>query len=83
MQIRNLHNAKSHLSELVGMAYSGEEVIICKAGKPMVKLVRYQAEEKKRKPGTWRGKVKISKDFDEISPEIEAIFNGDPSRIFF
>ena len=79
MQIRNIHNAKTHLSELVGMVYAGEDVIICKAGKPMVKLVRYQPEEQKRKPGTWRGKVKISKDFDEISSEIEDRFMGEGS----
>lgn len=46
MQIRNLHNAKTHLSQLVERVYSGEEVIICKAGRPMVKLVRYQADGK-------------------------------------
>lgn len=74
MEMRNIHNAKTHLSELVEKAYSGEEVIICKSGKPMVRLVPYQVEEKKRKPGSWRGKVKISKDFDEISDEIETIF---------
>jgi prevent-host-death family protein len=77
MQMRNIHDAKSHLSELVEMAYAGEEVIICKAGKPLVKLVRYQEKQIPRKPGSWRGKVKIADDFDEISPEIEALFNGD------
>lgn len=77
MQIKNIHEAKSHLSQLIEMAYAGEEVIICKAGKPMVKIVRYQKEKRKRKPGVWRGKIKIAADFDEISPEIEALFQGD------
>lgn len=79
MQIRNIHNAKSHLSELVELAYSGEDVIICKAGKPMVKLVRYQEEEGTRQPGSWRGKVKIAKDFDDVTPEIETLFGGEAS----
>lgn len=77
MQIRNVHNAKSHLSELMELAYSGEEVILCKAGRPMVRLVRYQEEVQMRKPGSWRGKIKIAKDFDDISPEIEALFGGE------
>src|SRR5580658_5828493 len=38
MQMRNIHDAKSQLSHLIKLVYAGEEVIICKAGKPMVKL---------------------------------------------
>ena len=79
MEMRNIHNAKTHLSELVELAYAGEEVIICKAGRPMVKLVRYQQEEGNRQPGSWRGKVKIAKDFDEALPEIEALFGDEES----
>lgn len=74
MEMRNMHDAKSHLSELVELAYAGKEVIICKAGKPMVRLVRYQQDEGTRQPGSWRGKVKIAKDFDAALPEIEALF---------
>lgn len=77
MQITNIHDAKSHLSRLIELAYEGEEVIICKAGKPMVRLVRYQPQGGQRTPGFWRGRVRISDDFDEISPEIEAIFRGE------
>ncbi|WP_218460749.1 type II toxin-antitoxin system Phd/YefM family antitoxin [Rickettsia sp. TH2014] len=39
MQIVNIHNAKTHLSELIKLAANGKEVIICKSGKPTVKLV--------------------------------------------
>ncbi len=70
----NMHHAKTHLSELVDLACAGEEVIICKAGKPMVKLVKYEQEKGKRKPGVWRGKVQMSDDFDD---SMEDLFNGD------
>ncbi len=33
MRITNIHEAKSHLSRLIELAYKGEEVIVCKAGK--------------------------------------------------
>lgn len=33
MRSVNLHEAKTHLSELVGAAAAGEEIIIAKAGK--------------------------------------------------
>ena len=77
MQISNIHEAKSHLSHLIQLAYGGEEVIICKAGKPLVRLIRYEQGTGKRQPGLWKGKVNISPDFDETSPEIEADFSGE------
>ena len=30
----NMHEAKSQLSRLAELAWQGEEVVICKAGKP-------------------------------------------------
>jgi len=44
----NLYEAKTSLSSLVERAAKGEEVIIAKAGKPMVKLVPVVQEEKPR-----------------------------------
>lgn len=76
MQMRNIHEAKSQLSHLIELVYAGEEIVICKAGKPMVKIIRYQNEED-RKPGSWHGKVNITDDFDEISHEIEKLFEGE------
>jgi prevent-host-death family protein len=34
----NIHDAKTHLSQLIERACAGEEVVIAKAGKPMVRL---------------------------------------------
>ncbi len=77
MRISNIHEAKSHLSHLIQLAYEGEEVIICKSGKPLVRLVRYEQGRGKRKPGLWQGQVTISPDFDEALPEIERDFRGE------
>lgn len=77
MQISNIHEAKSQLSRLVKLAYEGEDVVICKAGKPMVRIVRYEQEKGTRQPGLWRGKIWIADDFDEASPQIEALFKGE------
>ena len=35
----NIHEAKTHLSKLLALALEGEEVIIAKASKPLVRLV--------------------------------------------
>jgi prevent-host-death family protein len=65
----NLYEAKTGLSQLVERAAKGEEVIIAKAGKPMVKLVPVVEEEKpvgKRQFGqNTMGITYISPDFDE------------------
>jgi len=39
MKTVNLHAAKTHLSRLVDEAANGEEIVIAKAGRPMVRLV--------------------------------------------
>lgn len=36
----NIHEAKSQLSRLIERAMSGEDVVIAKAGNPLVRLVR-------------------------------------------
>ena len=74
----NLYDAKTHLSELVERAASGEEIVIGKSGKPMARLVPYEpAPGPARKPGAWRGQVKVHNDFDELPPDIDAAFAGE------
>ena len=77
MNVINMHQAKSQLSKLVKRAMAGEEVIIGKAGEPMVKLTAFQIKPPKRKPGGWEGKIWIAPDFDDDDPEIIKMFYGD------
>jgi prevent-host-death family protein len=77
MKVVNIHQAKTTLSQLLESAIAGEEVIISKAGKPLARLIPYQAEKNPRTPGYWNGKVKMADDFDEpLPPEILAGFLG-------
>lgn len=66
----NLYEAKSSLSRLVEEAAGGEEIVICKAGKPKARLVPL-AEERTtpRTPGLWKGQLQVSDDLDEPLPE--------------
>jgi len=66
--IRNLYEAKTHLSELVERAAKGEEIVIAKNGVPMAKLVPLE-KKPKRVPGCWEGKVWIADDFDAPLPD--------------
>jgi prevent-host-death family protein len=58
----NLAEAKARFSELVQKALLGEEVIVAKENKPVVRIVPIRPP--KRKPGTGKG-IWISPDFDE------------------
>ena len=73
----NLYQAKTHLSELVERAASGEEVVIAKAGEPKARLVPLARPARPRKPGAWKGRVVVSPDFDAPLPEdVLAAFEG-------
>ncbi len=63
MEKINLFDAKASLSSLVTRAMAGEEIVIAKHGKPMVKLVPVQP--KPRVPGSAAGLVKTAADFAE------------------
>ena len=68
MKVANIHEAKTTLSKLIERALAGEEVIISKAGTPLVRLVAYEKPVEPRQPGVWRGQVSMSDDFDDELP---------------
>lgn len=60
-----IHEAKTHLSKLIQKALAGEEIIIAKGKKPLVKLVVIPELRKQRRIGGAKGVVKyIAEDFD-------------------
>ena len=65
----NLHAAKTHLSRLVDEAAAGEEIIIAKAGKPMVRLVPVARPRKRTGFGDLKGRIWIADDFDAPLPD--------------
>ena len=78
MHVANIGEAKARLSELIDRAVAGEDIVIARAGKPAVRLVAYgQATIPKRIPGIWKGKVKMSRDFDKLPESISAAFRGE------
>jgi len=77
MQIMNIHQAKTNLSQLIEKTLLGEDVIIAKAGKPVVKLVIFKKKMQLRKPGLLKGKISIADDFDEEDPSINKLFYGE------
>ena len=58
----NMHQAKTHLSRLVEEVSQGGEVVIAKAGKPVVMLAPYVPPAGKRVGGMYKGRIKESAD---------------------
>ncbi len=79
MCIVNIHYAKTHLSKLLAQAAAGEEVVIAKAGKPLVKMVPIEPEKKDRVLGLDAGTFEIPEDFDNNE---ELIKDFEDSKIF-
>ena len=74
-RVINMHEAKSRLSQLGDLAWSGERVVISRAGKPYLELIPFR-ELKARKPGRFRAKIKMADDFDETAEDIIDLFEG-------
>ena len=60
----NIAQAKARFSELVRQALSGDEVVIARDNKPLLKLVPLTQVVPPRKPGSARGQVVTAADFD-------------------
>jgi prevent-host-death family protein len=72
----NVHAANTHLSRLVDRAAAGEDVIIGKAGRPLVRLVPYAPDKTPRQPGRWAGRLTVADDFDATPDWVLDAFEG-------
>lgn len=61
----NIQEAKGKLSSLVARAEAGEEIVIARANKPVVRLVPV-IPRKRRRIGEAKGLVKVPRDFDDL-----------------
>ena len=70
-----MHEAKTRLSQLVERALTGEEIVITRRGKPVVKLepVRQKVPFSELN-GIFRGQIWMADDFDEFDDELAELF---------
>lgn len=69
METVNIYEAKTRLSQLVDKAASGEDVVVSRNGKPLVRITRLEVPKRRIKFGVLKGKVKVAPDFDAPLPE--------------
>lgn len=75
MQV-NMHEAKSQLSALAEKVWQGETVVIAKAGKPYLDILPHRGGTAERKPGRFKGQIRISDDFDQTPEDLISAFEG-------
>ena len=75
MVVENMYQAKTHLSRLVEKALAGEDVVISRSGKPLVRLVPYEEHLQPVVFGLAQGEIRISDDFDELNPDMAVMFD--------
>ena len=74
MQTLNVTEAKAQFSEVVERVVGGENIIVTRRGKPVVKISRYEPAKVRQRTGHFRGQIKFSDDFDEWSDkEVRAL----------
>ncbi len=61
----NLTEAKSKFSDVVERVTQGEEIIVTKMGKPVVKMTRFESDMAHQRLGLFSEQIQISNDFDE------------------
>ena len=68
----NIADAKAHFSELVQRAMLGEEVIIAKDNKPVLRLAPLDRPRTRRKAGSGRGQILfMAPDFDVLPADFK------------
>ena len=72
----NLHDAKTHLSRYVEQALDGDDVVIARAGKPLVKLVPVDTTPRRRQLGFMRSQGIATADVKgDFADDINAMFS--------
>jgi prevent-host-death family protein len=77
MDTVNIYDAKTRLSQLVDKAASGEDVVVSRNGKPLVRITRLDAPRRGITFGLLKGRIRVPRDFDTPMPDdTVAAFEG-------
>ena len=77
MESINIYEAKTKFSQLVDKAASGEDVVVSRNGKPVVRITRLTTPKRRIKFGVLKGKIRVAPDFDAALPgDVLAAFEG-------
>jgi len=71
MELVNIHQAKTNLSQQLQDVEQGQDVVIARSGVPIALLVAWQAPHQPlAAPGAMRGQISLTDDFDAPLDEL-------------
>lgn len=77
MEPVNVHDAKTRLSSLLAQVERGQEIVIARNGRPIARLVPYEAPRQARVLGRDHGLFEVPEDFDDpLPPDVLEGFLG-------
>ncbi len=72
-----MHEAKTHLSQLVERALAGEEIVVTRRGKPAVRLTPVDpAADREALFGCMAGEIEFLDGWDELPDDIAEAFGA-------
>lgn len=66
-----LSDAKARFSELVDKAVNGDEFVVTRMGKPVVRISPFVRPREQRRLGDLAGQIWMSEDFDSWPPDLQ------------
>lgn len=74
----SVYDARAAFSRLIDRALAGEEIVITRSGKPVIRLVPCKEAMPRRKPGALKGLFEVTDAFFEPLPDdvLEAFYGG-------
>lgn len=77
VELFGMHDAKTHLSQLIQKAAAGQAIVITNNGKPVARIVPYEEVLPARRIGFLEGRVDLTA-FDSMDAEVQKLFEGTP-----
>jgi prevent-host-death family protein len=62
MKMVTIQEAKTNLSELIEKVCEGQEIIIVRGSKPLVRLAPVASSKVPRRPGALKGKLRVGRE---------------------
>lgn len=77
MESVNIYEAKTRLSQLMDQAAAGQDVVVCRNGKPLARITRLEPVRLPIRWGLLKGQFRVPEDFDDPLPSgVLAGFEG-------
>jgi antitoxin (DNA-binding transcriptional repressor) of toxin-antitoxin stability system len=67
----DISDAQAQINQLLQLALQGEEIIITRDNHPILKLIQFSSQPKRRQRGSAKGQIWMAPDFDAFLEDIK------------